>query len=159
MNIKFSQLEQRTDLNKSDIFPILSRNVNYTTSINSVYNLLSGDKVMDVYTSYSNNSGIFIGDHPVVQRTFTTYSQNSAKYVSINTPTTNKWENASTKVNITSANWDNVYTSWNQASSTVIKSDTTVVPYATAIKNIIALPLSVYDNIPVKDPYTFYIVV
>lgn len=159
MNIKFSQLEQKADAQKLDIFPIVRNGANYTTSMNSVYNLLSGDNVKDVYTSYSTYSSIFINDHPLTESVYSTYNQNSANYVSINTPTTNKWENASTKVISSSASWDSAYTTWNQASSFLVRSDTTNVPYATAIKNIIALPLDIYESLPFRDPSTFYIVV
>jgi hypothetical protein len=159
MNIKISQLPQEPDAQKTDIFPILRNGENYTASVNSVYNLLSGDKLADVYTSYSKNSSIFINDDPLIQSVYSTYNQNSGNYVSLNTPIANNWQNTSTVVNSSSSNWNSAYTSWNQASSILIKSDITSVPQATAIKNIIAVPLAVYENILVKDPYTFYVVV
>jgi hypothetical protein len=159
MNIKFSQLEKKSNALKSDIFPILRDKVNYTTTVDSVYSLLSGDKVAEVYTSYSKNSSIFINDHSLVNSVYTTYNQKSANYVSINTPITNKWESVSTQVIASSANWNNTYTTWSQTSGIVVTSDTTAIPQATAIKNIIALPLSVYESLTVLDPYTFYVVV
>jgi hypothetical protein len=159
MNIKISQLQLEPDVQKNDIFPILRNNQNYTASINSVYNLLSGDNIANVYTSYSQNSATFINDHPLVQSVYSTYNQNSGNYVSINTSTTNKWENVSTKVISSSANWDNTYSTWSQTSAILIKSDTTVAPQTTAIRNIVAIPLAVYEGLAVKDPYTFYVIV
>jgi hypothetical protein len=145
MNIKFSQLPVKTDVKLTDIFPILRSSDNYTVSVGTVYNLLSGDKIIDVYTSYSQNSSIFINDHTKLQDFYTNYNQHSGNYVSY----------GETKP----LQWDSVYSSWNSASGNLIKSDTTGVPTATAIKNIIAIPLADYQALAVTDPYTFYIVV
>jgi hypothetical protein len=159
MNIKFSQLPKAQDAQSLDIFPILRNGENLVTSISAVYDFLSGDKIKDVYTSYNQNSSIFINDNILLNSVYTTYNQNSGSYVSFNTPSTDKWESASTKLMSSSANWDSTYTSWRSTSGNLIKSDITIAPQATAIKNIIAVPLEVYQGLLVKDPYTFYIVV
>jgi len=145
MNIKFSQLAVKPDVKLTDIFPILRSGDNYTVSVGTIYNLLSGDKIIDVYTSYSQNSSTFINDNIKIQNVYTTYTQNSGKYVSYG-------ETKPTQ-------WDSAYSSWYGASGKLIKSDTTNLPTATAIKNIIAIPLVDYEALPVLDPYTFYIVV
>jgi hypothetical protein len=145
MNIKFSQLPVKPDVNLTDIFPILRSGNNFTVSVGTVYNLLSGDKIIDVYTSYSQNSSIFINDSAKLQNVYTEYSENSGNYVSYGEPKT--------------LEWDDVYTSWNEASATLINSNTTGMPTATAIKNIIAIPSVDYAALTVKDPYTYYIVV
>jgi len=145
MNIKFSQLPVVPDVKLTDIFPILRSNGNFTVSVGTVYNLLSGDQLIDVYTSYSQNSSIFIKDTTKLQNLYTNYNQYSGNYVSY----------GETKP----LQWDSAYSSWYGASGNLIKSDTTGVPTATAIKNIIAIPLDDYDALVTRDPYTFYIVV
>jgi hypothetical protein len=202
MNLKFSQFPRLNNLTNNDIIPVLRNNNNYAISGLAIYNYLSGDFFKDLYTSYQSYSSLFITNGVAISSVFSTFSQNSARYVTTNTTQTisgiktflnptnftsslsafiiytpngnsaqwsqtstyviansSKFTNTFSTVSALSSNWNDTYSIVSDVSGKLIFSDTTFYPTATAIKNIIALSQTVYDNLAILDPYTLYIVV
>ena len=85
MNLKFSQFPRLNNFTSSDIIPVLRNNNNYAISGLAIYNYLSGDFFKDLYTSYSSYSSLFITNGIATSSVFSTFSQNSARYVTTNT--------------------------------------------------------------------------
>jgi hypothetical protein len=85
MNLKFSQFPRVNNIKDNDIIPILRDNNNYALSGLSIYNYLSGNNIKDLYTSYNMYSSLFLSTNDVSNSLFSTYSKNSAFYVTTNT--------------------------------------------------------------------------
>jgi hypothetical protein len=137
MNIKFSQLPVTIDSQPTDLFPILRDGDNQMTPVSAVYTFLSGDKLIDIYTKYSDLSGFYV----------LTTSQ-SAAY----------WNNTSNYVNKLAPEWETVSTIFEAVSSSLIFSDSTQVPGSSAVGNIVAITQENYDLLEYIDPATFYII-
>jgi hypothetical protein len=69
-----------------------------------------------------------------------------------------KTENFFTNVGSASGNWNTAYYGITSINNLGVISDTSLVPGATAIKNIISITQATYDNLLIKDPYTFYVI-
>jgi hypothetical protein len=136
------------------------------SSVFSTYSQLSS-KYVDNFTIQTISGIKTFFDNSIFQKTITaikivTSSGNSDDW---NLTTSFVKSNSSNILSVNSyltansAKINDTYTSWNSISSNVVLSDTTKVLASTAIKNIIALSQVTYDNLLIKDPYTFYIVV
>jgi hypothetical protein len=201
MNLKFSQFKYTNNIKDNDLIPIVRSNDNFILSALSIFNYLSGSKMRDLYTSYQTYSSLFLSSNNSSNSVFTTFSNNSALYVTRNTAqsisgvktffdasnfrvslssviiytpngNSNQWNLATSYVlsnsaslnettnviNNSSSKWNENYNNFSQLSSIAIVSDTSYTPSATAIKNIISLTQVTYDNLLIKDPYTFYII-
>ena len=88
MNLKFSQFPRLNNLTNGDIIPVLRNNNNYAISGLAIYNYLSGDFFKDLYTSYTSYSSLFVTNGVTTSSLFSTFSQNSARYVTTNTAQT-----------------------------------------------------------------------
>jgi hypothetical protein len=158
MNLKFSQLPLKEELSNQDIFPILSDGNNYVTPINAIFNFLSGDKLIEVYTSYVSNSGTWTNDTKILNSVYTTYYKNSSNYVLKDSPEVAKWNSNYSTTSSLSSNWNDVSTYVNKISSNFIFSDSTLVPNSSSITNIIAITQSNYNQLTYIDPSTFYVI-
>ena len=158
MNLKFSQLPLKEEVLNQDIFPILSDGNNYVTPINAIFNFLSGDKLIEVYTSYVSNSGIWTSNTKILNDTYTTYNSNSSNYVLKNSPEVARWNSNYSTTSSLSSKWNNASTYVNEISSNFIFSDSTLVPNSSSIKNIIAISQSNYNQLTYIDPSTFYVI-
>ena len=88
MNLKFSQFPRLNNITNTDIIPVLRNNNNFAISGLAIYNYLSGDFFKDLYTSYQAYSSLFITNGVATSSVFSTFSQNSARYVTTNTTQT-----------------------------------------------------------------------
>jgi hypothetical protein len=88
MNLKFSQFPRLNNFTNNDIIPVLRNNNNYAISGLAIYNYLSGDFFKDLYTSYTSYSSLFVTNGVTISSMFSTFSQNSARYVTTNTAQT-----------------------------------------------------------------------
>jgi hypothetical protein len=140
----------------------------------------SNSNANSVFSTYSNNSSFYVTTNAAQTisgiKTFfdSSFFKTSLSSVVIYTPNgnSNNWNVASTYVfsnsasikNVTdtvsnsAGNWSDTYSGFSQLSSIAVVSDITNTPSATAIKNIIAITQTTYDNLIIKDPYTFYII-
>jgi hypothetical protein len=145
MNIKFSQIPKTKLVVPSlDTIPILRDYENLMLPVSAMYTYLSGDKLIDIYTSYKSNS---------------------AYYVKTNGPELRVLNETSTVVQRNSSTWNNTTSYVNSVSSFVnsisgdyIYSKPTLVPGSSAIRNIVALTQEAYDNLSTYDDYTYYII-
>ena len=158
MNLKISQFPVINELSKNDVFPVLVDGQNYISAINSVYTFLSGDKLIEVYTSYSSNSSVLISNSKLLSSVYTQYNSNSANYILITSPEVANWRSSYSSVNSTSSVWNNTNSYVSGISSSFIFSDSTLVPNSTAIKNIIAITQTNFDQLTYIDPQTFYVI-
>jgi len=133
-----------------------------------------------VFTTYNQNSSFYVTTNTIQSiSAFKEFFENvnfkkSLSSVLIYTPsgTSDLWNSASTfvksnssnikdTINIVSnlsSNWQDTYNGFSSLSGISVISDTTQAPAATAIKNIIAITQTTYDNLVIKDPYTFYVI-
>jgi hypothetical protein len=137
MNIKFSQLPVTIDSQGTDLFPILRDGENRMTPISAIYTFLSGDKLIDIYTSYSNIS---------------------SQYVLTTSQSAITWNSAVDTLNTYGPNWQAATSLIEYTSAALIISDKTEVPNSSAIKNIVAISQANYDLLTYIDPFTFYII-
>jgi hypothetical protein len=158
MNIKFSQSPPKLKIIKTDQFPILSNGTNYISPIDSIYTFLSGDKIIQVYTSYSTNSSYLLNSATLANNVYTTYRTNSSNYVTLNSQKATDWDSNYTITNTNSSKWVNNYNYVNSISSNFIFSDSTIVPNSSAIRNIVAITQTNYNSLTSIDPQTYYII-
>jgi hypothetical protein len=154
MNIKLSQLPLELELQNDYTFPILKDGENYITSIGAIYQFLSGDNIIDVYTSYSSNSASIQEGHNV----YSSYSQASSNFVKADSQDVINWNNTYINVRDNINSWNNVTTKIQDVSGRFILSDSAVVPGASAIKNIVAITQTAYDQLTIIEPDTFYVI-
>jgi len=145
MKIKFSQIPKtRAVVPALDTIAILRDYENLMLPVSAIYTYLSGDKLVDIYTSYNANSSFYV-------------KTNSVQMAVLN--------DSSTVVQRNSATWNNT-TSYvgsvssfvNSISSNYIYSKPTLVPGSSAIRNIVAITQQAYDNLGSYDDYTYYII-
>lgn len=158
MNIKFSQLPPKLQIIKTDKFPILSNGSNYIAPVDSIYTFLSGDKIIQVYTSYSTNSSYLLNSAVLANNVYTAYSTNSSNYILLNSQKPIDWDSNYTITNTNSSKWVQNYNYVNSISSNFIFSNSTIVPNSSAIKNIVAITQTNYDSLTSIDPQTYYII-
>lgn len=137
MNIKFSQLPITIDSQGTDLFPILRDGDNQMTPVSAVYTFLSGNKLIDIYTSYSSIS---------------------SQYVLTTSQSAITWNNTANIVNEWAPNWTDATTLIELASGVLVISDETLVTNSSAIRNIVAISQANYDLLDIIDPLTFYII-
>jgi hypothetical protein len=137
MNIKFSQLPITIDTQKTDLFPILRDGENQMTPVSAVYTFLSGDQLIDIYTSYSSISSDYL----------LSTSQSAIT-----------WNYAVNVLNEYAPNWQAATSLIEYTSAALIISDSTQVENSSAIKNIVAISQTNYDLLTDIDPLTFYII-
>lgn len=137
MNIKFSQIPKTSKVRPEDTIAILRTYENLMLPVSAMYTYLSGDKLIDVYTSYSNTS---------------------ANYLLSSNPQIQVWNNTSVVVNRDSDKWNNSSNLVSSISSNFIFSNSSLVPGSSAIKNIVALTQGAYDSLVTIDPNTYYVI-
>lgn len=135
----------------SSLFSTYSTNSSYYVTINTRQSI-SGIKTflepvnfvssLSAFTIYTAN-----GDSNKWNQAYSNISTNSAKFV-----------NTFNTLCSLSGNWNDTYSIMTNLSSNAIISDTTFVPGASAIKNIILLTQTAYDNLLLIDPNTLYFV-
>jgi len=143
MNIKFSQLPITIDSQGTDLFPILRDGENQMTPVSAVYTFLSGNKLIDIYTSYSSIS---------------------SQYILTTSPSAITWNSTTEQVNRSSGAWDAVATAFEQVSAVfpyIMLSNPTLVPNSSAIQNIVSITQVNYDYLVTNNlvqESTFYII-
>jgi hypothetical protein len=158
MNTKLSQFPFQTSLNGNEVFPILSNGNNFIAPVSAVYTFLSGDKLIDVATSYTANSSYFLNGSNVAFNVYSSYNQNSGNYITNDSLSVEDWNLAYGIVNQNYVNWNNATTFTSGYSSYAVQSNTTLVPNSSAVTNIVVITQANYDALTSIDPYTFYII-
>ena len=158
MNIKFSQLPQKLIIKNGDFFPLLSDGNNYMSPIDSIYTYMSGNKLVQVYTSYSTTSSYLLSSAALANNVYATYSANSSNYILSNSQKVYNWDSNYTTTNANSSKWVQNYNYVSSVSSNFIFSDSTLVNNSSAIKNIVAITQANYDALPSIDPQTYYVI-
>lgn len=158
MNVKISQFPVKLTLKSNDSFPILSDGTNFIAPLEAVYSFLSGNQLVQVYTSYASNSSFLINSTIRNNSMYSTYNALSSQYILNNSIQTDIWNSNYFLTNSLSANWNNASEFMRLSSDKVIFSDTTIADGASAIKNIIAITQENYNNLTFIDPQTFYVI-
>jgi hypothetical protein len=158
MNVKISQFPVKLTLKSNDSFPILSDGTNFIAPLEAVYSYLSGNQLVQVYTSYASNSSFLINSTLKNNSMYSVYNSLSSQYILNNSIQTEIWNSNYFLTNSLSANWNNASDFMRLSSDKVIFSDTTIADGASAIKNIIAITQENYNNLTFIDPQTFYVI-
>lgn len=158
MDVKFSQLPLLEDLNKFDTFPVLFDGDNYMAPMYAVYNYLSGDKIIEVYTAYASNSSYLLNSANLANSVYTQYFTQSSLYVLSTSYDVSTWKSNYSNTRTLSSGWQDTKNFVNSISSNMIYSNNTLVPNSSAIKNIIAITQANYDLLTYIDPETFYVI-
>jgi hypothetical protein len=158
MNVKLSQFPIKLTLKNEDSFPILSDGTNFIAPIEAFYSYLSGDQVVQVYTSYQMNSSFLIQSTIKNNSMYSLYNSLSSRYILNGSIQTDLWESNYNLTNSLSSGWNNASNFIRLSSEKIIFSDTTIADGASAIKNIIAITQENYNNLSYIDPQTFYVI-
>lgn len=158
MNVKFSQFPVKLTLKSTDSFPILSDGTNFIAPLEAVYSYLSGNQIVQVYTSYASNSSFLINSTNKNNGMYNIYNSLSSQYILNGSIQTDVWDSNYFLTNSLSSNWDAASNFINLSGNKVIFSDTTIADGASAIKNIIAITQENYNNLTFIDPQTFYVI-
>ena len=158
MDVKFSQLPFLEKLKDDDFFPLLSDGDNYIAPLYTVRNYLSGDKLIQVYSSYSQNSSYLIDSAKLANSVYTQYFTKSSFYVLTTDYEYSTWNSTYNTTRGLSADWTNTNNFVNSTSSILLYSNNTLVPNSSAIKNIVAITQANYNLLTYIDPETFYVI-
>jgi hypothetical protein len=158
MNVKLSQFPVKLTLKSTDSFPILSDGTNFIAPLEAVYSYLSGNQLVQVYTSYAANSSFLINSTNKNNGMYSVYNSLSSRYILDQSIRTEIWDSNYFLTNSLSANWNQASNFIALSSDKVIFSDTTIADGASAIKNIIAITQENYNNLTFIDPQTFYVI-
>jgi hypothetical protein len=160
MDVKFSQLPLSVTINNTDTFPILKDGENKMAPVYSIYNYMSGNTLIRLYTTFATNSSYLLNSSNLANSVYTQYFQNSSFYVLTTDEEYQNWNYNYSTTRSLSSKWDTSSTYTQSISSKIIFSDTnpTLYPNSSAIKNIIAITQTNYDNLTFKDPQTFYVI-
>jgi len=158
MDVKFSQMPLLSELKDFDTFPLLSEDDNYIAPMYAIYNYLSGDKIIQLYTSYSTNSSYLLQSANLANSVYTQYFTQSGFYVLNTSYDVSTWRSNYNNSRSLSASWTDTRNTVNSISATLLQSDNTLVPNSSAIKNIVAITQANYDLLTYIDPQTFYVI-
>jgi hypothetical protein len=158
MDVKFSQLPFLTNLKDEDYFPTLSDGDNYITPMYTVRNYLSGDKLIQVYSSYASNSSYLIDSAKLANSVYTQYFVNSSFYVLKTDFEYSNWNSNYNTTRSLSGGWNSSKNFVNSVSSVLMYSNSTLVPNSSAIKNVVAITQANYNLLTYIDPETFYVI-
>jgi hypothetical protein len=158
MDVKFSQLPLSLTLKSDNYIPILSDGDNFVAPIYSIYNYMSGDSLIRIYTTFASNSSYLLNSARLANSVYTQYFQNSSFYILTTDENVSNWNSNYALTNSLSAKWNSSTTLTESTSTYAIYSNKTLVPNSSAIKNIIAITQANYDSLTFIDPETFYVI-
>lgn len=147
----YSSLFLSSNLSANSVFSTYNANSAFYVTTNTVQSISAVKTFFDIVNFRSSLSSVIV------------YTPNGSSdlWNSTSTFVRNNSANISSTINIVStlsSVWNDTTVEFGTLSSIAVVSDVTTTPAATAIKNIIAVTQTTYDNLIIKDPYTFYVI-
>jgi hypothetical protein len=171
MNIKFSQVPVLSDfepiLTNPEEFDVSvagllqspdQNNANVLIPLVAVYNFLSAGKIVELTAVFQSTSGHLLSSTRVAMQGYNFYRSVSASYFLNTDPKIAKWEGNFSTTNSISANSVSTHNYVRSVSGSFCFSDTSLVPNSSAIKNMVAITQTNYNNLTFIDPQTFYVI-